>query len=132
MEHKACAIVTRDIDERVQVLLFRHPTAGVQIVKGGRIGCETPIQTAKRELYEESGLEASSGAFLFQQDQPEIGQTWAIIKCNVIETRDKWIWQTHDDFGHAFRFFWHDLSTGAPEEMDEIFSRVYAALPDYI
>lgn len=132
MEHKACAIVTRVFDGRVQVLLFRHPTAGVQIVKGGRKGCETPIQTATRELYEESGLEATSGEFLFQQDQPEIGQTWAVIKCNVKEKRDVWIWQTHDDFGHAFSFFWHDLSAGAPEAMDEIFARVFATLPDYV
>ncbi|MBP6531036.1 MAG: NUDIX domain-containing protein [Burkholderiales bacterium] len=49
---KACACVVR----REHLLLFEHPTAGVQIPKGGIERGEQPIDAAVRVLREESGL----------------------------------------------------------------------------
>ena len=54
---KACAVVlSRESPPRI--LLFRHPQAGVQLVKGSIESGETAQQAALRELWEESGLRA--------------------------------------------------------------------------
>ena len=111
-----------------EILLFRHPTAGVQIVKGTHKGCETPIQTAIRELYEESGLTARSGRFIAQIDQPEWNETWALVQCDFGALPDTWSWQTLDDHGHVFDFFWQPLNTPLPSDMDTQFKRVIDVL----
>ncbi|HNY45867.1 MAG TPA: NUDIX domain-containing protein, partial [Casimicrobium sp.] len=49
---KACACVV----QRGRLLLFEHPTAGVEIPKGGIERGELAIDAAVRELREESGL----------------------------------------------------------------------------
>ncbi|WP_432767542.1 NUDIX domain-containing protein [Pseudomonas frederiksbergensis] len=57
--NKACPVILSSIPG-THILLFRHPIAGVQLVKGTIEIGETPAQTALRELSEESGIEAAS------------------------------------------------------------------------
>lgn len=53
---KAVAAVLRERAGRRELLVFRHPLAGVQIPKGTVEPGETVAQAARRELEEESGL----------------------------------------------------------------------------
>ena len=53
---KAVAVVLRPRDQATEVLVFRHPLAGVQIPKGTVEEDETIEAATLRELKEESGL----------------------------------------------------------------------------
>ncbi|WP_318653947.1 NUDIX domain-containing protein [Pseudomonas sp. Y24-6] len=57
--NKACPVILSGIPG-AHILLFRHPIAGVQLVKGTIEKDETPAQAALRELSEESGIAAAS------------------------------------------------------------------------
>jgi len=54
---KVTAFVTRNTDETPELLLFEHPTAGIQI-PGGTVNLgESPKEAAVREVVEETGLQ---------------------------------------------------------------------------
>ncbi len=62
---KACPVVLRGAAAgRVDVLVFRHPLAGTQLVKGTIEAAEVIQRAAERELLEESGLVATAVADL--------------------------------------------------------------------
>ena len=54
--NKVCPVVVRLCDGRREVLAFVHPVAGKQFVKGTIESGENPLDAARRELREESGL----------------------------------------------------------------------------
>lgn len=54
---KVCACVWRGQPEAPELLVFEHPQAGYQIVKGSLEGDEDPGLAALRELEEEAGLQ---------------------------------------------------------------------------
>jgi 8-oxo-dGTP pyrophosphatase MutT (NUDIX family) len=54
--HKVTCFITRPGDRGTDLLLFRHPDAGVQIPAGTVEPGETPEAAAMREATEESGL----------------------------------------------------------------------------
>ena len=53
---KVTALVTRERDAVKELLLFKHPTAGIQIPAGTVEDGETPDTAVMREVYEETGL----------------------------------------------------------------------------
>ena len=53
---KVTAFVTRERNGVCELLLFRHPTAGIQIPAGTVDDGETPEAAVMREVYEETGL----------------------------------------------------------------------------
>ena len=53
---KVTALVTRERDAVKELLLFKHPTAGIQIPAGTVEDGETPEAAVIREVYEETGL----------------------------------------------------------------------------
>lgn len=55
---KVTAFVTRDLGEGPELLLFKHPNAGIQIPAGTVNPGEAPEDAALREVAEESGLTA--------------------------------------------------------------------------
>lgn len=59
---KVCACVWRGSLEAPELLVFRHPEAGCQIVKGSLEGDEDPAGAALRELEEEAGLQLNEPA----------------------------------------------------------------------
>lgn len=111
MQDKVCPVVFRVIDQRWQILLFQHPTAGVQIVKGTPRIKESLLSASIRELWEESGLCVNIDQFTYLGDMDffQVRQKWHFYYCIINEQRDQWSWQTIDDYGHVFDFFWHDL-----------------------
>jgi 8-oxo-dGTP pyrophosphatase MutT (NUDIX family) len=54
--HKAAACVVRTTARGPELLVFRHPAAGIQIPKGSVEPGEFPERAALRELAEESGI----------------------------------------------------------------------------
>ena len=57
--NKACPVVLRTRGSR-EILVFEHPLAGIQLVKGTIELGESPEAAALRELGEESGITSAS------------------------------------------------------------------------
>ena len=53
---KVTAFITRERNGVTELLLFKHPTAGIQIPAGTVEDAEDPEVAVKREVYEETGL----------------------------------------------------------------------------
>lgn len=117
---RACPVVKRRIDGVAHILAFRHPLAGNQIIKGRIESDEGVAQAALRELREESGVIARAdrhlGSVAMSPDEK-----WHFILCRTDALPDEWSFQTEDDGGHEFQFFWHPLSTVPPSDWDPPF-----------
>jgi 8-oxo-dGTP pyrophosphatase MutT (NUDIX family) len=55
---KVTAFITRDTDVGRELLVFRHPDAGIQLPSGTMEAGETPEAAMLREVHEETGLSA--------------------------------------------------------------------------
>ena len=91
------------------ILAFRHPLAGVQLVKGTREPGEDIVAGALRELSEESGIISTSGSLLGSSADIDDGQFWYFVEADCAEQPDRWDFFTADDGGHLFAFFWWRL-----------------------
>lgn len=119
---KACAIVLRGPAGARQILAFRHPLAGFQLVKGSINPNEDASQAATRELREEAGIIADSGAFLGVWASGHNDQVWSFHVCRpTTPPPETWDHFCADDGGHHFSFFWHTLSEPPSEEWHAIF-----------
>jgi 8-oxo-dGTP pyrophosphatase MutT (NUDIX family) len=112
--NKACPVLLRqrqNTNERqLEVLAFRHPLAGLQLVKGTIEPGELPAHAALRELWEEAGIEARVMSQLGTQTIEATGQLWHFYYCAANRVLpDQWQFYTQDDGGHWFEFFWHPL-----------------------
>ena len=108
---KICPIVLRAKHGAPDILSFQHPVAGKQFVKGTIQRGEAPITAAYHELYEESGIVAVGD--LLPLGACKIGQPplrWHFFVWRASELPNAWQYQTLDDYGHMFSFFWHPLS----------------------
>lgn len=124
---KACPIVLRQRNG-LQILVFEHPLAGVQLVKGSVEAGESCADAAIRELFEESGIMATRvladlGVWRSGYQQ----QHWSFHLCEVpTELPDTWLHHAEDDGGHDFRFFWHTLQSPASEKWHDVFREALA------
>lgn len=109
--NKACPIILAGT-AAPRILLFRHPLAGVQLVKGTIEPGETPAQAALRELSEESGIDAATVVCdLGCWSAGHLDQVWSFQRCEAhVPLSEQWTHQTLDDHGHAFSFFWAPLN----------------------
>nr|WP_281686953.1 NUDIX domain-containing protein [Pseudomonas citronellolis] len=124
--NKVCPVLVRRRNE-LQVLAFRHPRAGLQLVKGTLESGESPASGALRELCEESGIgDAQVLAELGSWDSGFTGQVWSFQLCQAARALpERWTHHAEDDGGHDFIFFfwqsladipgpdWHPLFQGA-------------------
>jgi len=120
---KACAVVLRGSPGAEQILAFRHPLAGFQLVKGSINPNEDAAQAVTRELYEEAGLVARSGVFLGVWASGHENQVWSFHICHPT-TPPPETWEHHcaDDGGHLFQFFWHPLCEPPSDDWRPIFA----------
>lgn len=121
---KACAVVLSSL-QHPRILLFRHPLAGVQLVKGTIENGETPAQAALRELMEESGINAAAIANdLGCWDADHLGQIWSFQLCRASgPLPERWSHQTLDDHGHVFEFFRASLEQLPVADCHPVFQR---------
>jgi len=121
---KVCPVVLRRKEGRVDILAFRHPTAGLQLVKGSLEPREDAAQATLRELCEESGIcNAEIVSFLgtFRVDDPN--QEWHAFLCSTGPLPDTWLHSTEDSGGHDFSFFWHPLEQEPDDNWHAIFKQ---------
>ncbi|MBF0678189.1 MAG: NUDIX domain-containing protein [Devosia sp.] len=71
---KVCPVVVRGSGRDQEILVFHHPQAGVQLVKGTLEPGEDPVTGDLRELAEESGLTGRAAAVLGTSDEIVDGQ----------------------------------------------------------
>ncbi len=120
---KVCPIIVREIDGVRQILVFRHPSAGVQFVKGPVEPDEQLATAALRELAEESGTTSitsieSKGSWFVEHSQQE----WHFFLCSTgEELKDQWDFFTLDDGGLVYSFFWFGLDNEPDHEWHPIF-----------
>lgn len=89
---KVVPVIFRMDNNERQILVFRHPLAGIQIVKG-TVELNEHLETAAlRELFEESGIEnAVIQKFMGIHYPQQVGPHWYVYLCQVNEVlRDQW------------------------------------------
>ncbi|MEO5807207.1 nuclear transport factor 2 family protein [Devosia sp.] len=124
LAEKVCAVVVRGVADALEVLVFRHPLAGVQIVKGTREAREAIVAGALRELAEEAGIvEGVSGALLCSSSAIVPGQLWHFVLAETASLPESWTFDTADDGGHRFEFFWWRLDAEPDFEWQAEFVR---------
>jgi 8-oxo-dGTP pyrophosphatase MutT (NUDIX family) len=85
--NKTCPVVVRNQGDGLQVLAFRHPLAGCQIVKGTIEKDESAANAALRELFEEAGIQSATVIRdLGVWNSGYEGQVWSFHLCEA-ETR---------------------------------------------
>jgi ADP-ribose pyrophosphatase YjhB (NUDIX family) len=80
---KACPVVIRRTTGDVEILAFRHPTAGCQLAKGTIEPAESIERAAERELFEESGLVGHAVEYLGAVQVIGPDQEWHFVLCEV-------------------------------------------------
>lgn len=127
---KAVPVVLRTVRDHTEVLLFEHPLAGSQLVKGTVEPGESVSETSIRELAEESGLlGARCVADLGTWEQGSSGQVWHFRQVLVEqELPETWTHFTEDGGGLTFRFYWHQLHAPAPQSCHPVFVGALAFL----
>lgn len=120
---KAVPIVLRTVLGQIEILVFEHPLAGVQLVKGTVEAGERPASAAVRELAEESGLTGvAETTSLGSQRYRDIGQVWHFYLCRFeCELSERWEFLTADDNGHLFKFYWHPLTAKIDNPLGPVF-----------
>lgn len=114
---KVCPVILRQQEEGWQILAFRHPKAGTQLMKGTVEEDERPEDAVLRELGEESGIEqAKIVTKLGELGLHKTRQHWHLFLCQpAVILPDEWSFFTEDGGGLLFQFFWHPLAE-APDE----------------
>ena len=111
-------------------MVFEHPAAGIQLVKGTIQPGEHPADAALRELREESGIaDALISRDLGLWDAEFDGQIWSLQLCIVPRALPEgWHHRCEDDGGLDLRFFWHSLEAEPSENWHPLFRRALEAI----
>ncbi len=123
-EVKACPVVLRNSGNALELLLFEHPLADVQVVKGTvELTDHSYESAALRELKEESGIsKVSSTKYLGSWESGFQNQQWHFVLCETEENLPNcWSFYTKDDGGHEFNFFWYKLGEKADFKCHKVF-----------
>lgn len=130
---KIVPVVLRHQQQGLEILAFRHPLAGTQLVKGTIEQDEKHEQAAVRELFEESGLVAEPDPkFMGNLSLRFNQQDWYFYLCEITKvTSDSWLHYCHDDGGLEFEFFWYPLHQKPSEDWHETFKEALGFIKIY-
>ncbi|MFH0261396.1 NUDIX hydrolase [Vibrio maritimus] len=122
-EIKVCPVVLRKSAGSIELLLFEHPLAQIQLVKGTLEATDNSIEEAAlRELREESGVQhVVSTEYLGCWESGYENQLWHFVLCGVKDLPNEWSFYTQDDGGHEFKFFWHRLGEAPKFKSHQLF-----------
>ena len=123
---KVVPIFLRKFDSQNEILVFRHPLAGIQIVKGTVEENETLEFAALRELKEESGItDAFINKYLGIHYPTQKGANWHVFLCETEQLLpENWQHFCADDGRLVFSFFWHPLNVSPNNEWHPIFQEL--------
>ncbi|MDN3617236.1 NUDIX domain-containing protein [Vibrio gallaecicus] len=124
-EVKVCPVVLRKSGNNLELLLFEHPLADVQLVKGTLELSDISIESAAlRELEEESGLSSVSRThYLGCWESGFQNHLWHFVLCEIApKLSNNWSFFTQDDGGHEFNFFWHKIGSKVDFKCHRVFS----------
>ncbi len=127
--NKACPVVIRKNHGIYELLAFRHPKAGNQIVKGTIESNESLQAACERELYEESGLVGKAVSYLGEWKADFEGQVWGFCEIEL-ENKPSDYWEHYclDDNGHTFSFYWQELNA----KLDDTWPPLFKGAIEYI
>ena len=124
LTEKLCPVVLRySAGAEPDILVFRHPLAGVQLVKGTREAGESVEAGALRELMEEAGVAGTARRGLGASADIVAGQLWHFVLVETAPLPDDWIFDTADDGGRRFSFFWWPLTATPGPDWHDSFVR---------
>jgi NTP pyrophosphohydrolases including oxidative damage repair enzymes len=111
---KACPVVLRNQEGDPEILVFKHPLAGTQLVKGTIEPGEADLAAAERELREEAGIALRALYQLLEWQRHPDEPIWAICMMESGHNLpEQWQHLCEDDGGHLFEYFWHPFGTTA-------------------
>ena len=124
--NKACPVVLRHNNNKLELLAFKHPNAGNQLVKGNIKKGEHLDSACIRELAEESGIQAQVVRHLGVWEPDFKNQIWGFCLMHYEDILpDTWAFETKDDGGHIFSFFWQPLDSPVNDNWDEIYKHAF-------
>ena len=124
--NKACPVVLRHKNNQLELLAFKHPKTGYQLVKGGINKGESLEHACIRELAEESGIQAQVVKQLGVWESNFKNQIWGFCLMHYTDILpDSWDFETHDDGGHVFSFFWQPLNSQPDDNWREASSNAF-------
>lgn len=106
-------VVTRD--EPRHLLVFKHPTAGLQLPAGTVEPGEAPVAAAKREVWEETGVEVASRGVVLGEQTGELGRGRAVL-VETVESNGELFRR-----GHQVVVLRHDENRGVVRIREEVF-----------
>lgn len=127
---KAVPIVWRTGPAGREWLVFSHPLAGTQLVKGSIEPGESASEAALRELAEESGItQARCVRDLGSWEQGPAGAVWHFREV-AVDTPLPGRWQHHTDDGGGlvFRFWWWRPADGFDDRWHPVYKAAVAFL----
>lgn len=127
--NKACPVVLRLKNNKLELLAFEHPTEGNQLVKGSMKKGEPLEKACIRELKEESGIDAQVVKELGVWEPNFKNQVWGFCLMHYEEILpDTWKFKTIDDDGHIFSFFWQPLNSPLNDNWNEVYTDAFQYL----
>jgi 8-oxo-dGTP pyrophosphatase MutT (NUDIX family) len=124
--NRAVPVVLRRNGHNLELLAFKHPEAGNQLVKGNIKEGEKLEAACIRELKEESGIDAEVVRQLGSWDANFKNQVWGFCLMHFEGTLpDAWDHDTADDGGHVFSFFWQPLNDPLNDQWNEVYTNAF-------
>ena len=124
--NKSCPVVLRIKRNRLELLAFKRPTAGRQLVKGNLKKGESLENACVRELEEECGIRARAVKRLGVWEANQKKQTWDLRLMHFEGSLTaRWSYDTRDDGGQRFRFFWQPLDHHIDEGWDDVYANAF-------
>lgn len=131
--NKACPVVIRSRESHLEILVFKHPIAGVQLVKGTIEPGESSRSASERELEEEAGIKLKAEHLLLEWQRNPEEPTWTIWLMEPGDhLPDCWDHYCEDDGGRLFHYFWHPLSLSTDSEWHPVFVDALTAIRETI
>jgi 8-oxo-dGTP pyrophosphatase MutT (NUDIX family) len=129
--NRACPVVLRKNNNQLELLAFKHPKGGNQLVKGNTEKGEKLEPACVRELEEESGLQAEVVRYLGTWDADFKNQVWGFCLMHFDGTLpDTWDFYTKDDGGQVFSFFWQPLDRSPGAAWNEVYTNAFHFIRD--
>jgi len=124
--NRACPVVLRIKHDNLELLAFEHPNGRYRLVKGGIKKGESLDAACSRELEEESGVLAEVVKPLGIWDAEFKDQVWGFCLMHFDDKLpEQWAFETRDDGGHTFKFFWQPLNGRLSDQWDEVYRRAF-------